>query len=65
MKLEYSTITSMAWVDGLLACGVEHLKGDRMDADVLFLDPEKPQTLVFAELGGWDSISSSQSGSIG
>ena len=58
VKLEYSTVTSMIWVDGLLACGVEHLKGGGMDADVLFLDPEKPESLVFAELGGWDSLSS-------
>ena len=61
MKLEYSTITSMAWVDGLLACGVEHLKDGRMDAGVLFLDPEKPQSVAFTELDDWDSLSSLRS----
>ena len=62
-ELPFATITSMAWLDGLLACGVEYLNGDKTNAGILFLNQEKQGEVTFSELIGWESLSSVKSDS--
>ena len=58
-ELPFATIISMVWLlDGSLACGVEYLEGDKINAGVLFLNPENAEQISFSELNNWDSLCS-------
>jgi hypothetical protein len=57
-ELPFSTIISLAWLDGGLACGVEYSKGDEMNSGVLFLNPENVEQINFSEIKNWDSLCS-------
>ena len=57
-ELPFSTIISLAWMDGSLACGVEYLSADQMNAGVLLLKTENMEDIKFIELSGWDSLCS-------
>ena len=57
-ELPFSTIISIAWLDGSLACGVEFTNGDHTNAGVLFLNTENQQDIKFIELSDWDSLCS-------
>jgi hypothetical protein len=59
-ELPFSTIISLAWLDGALACGVEYLEGDEINAGVLFLNPENVEQIKFSELKNWGSLCSVQ-----
>ena len=59
----FSTITSMAWVNGKLACGVEYCEGQNMNASVLIIDPAN-SGFVERKLPGdpsWKSLSALRS----
>ena len=59
----FSTITSMAWVNGKLACGVEYCRDKVMNASVLIIDPAN-SGFVERKLPGdtsWKSLSALRS----
>ena len=57
-KLEFSTITALAWsnVNNSLICGVEHLADGRMKAGLLTLNVADENATQFTELENWESV---------
>ena len=54
-NLPFSTITSVTWLNNLLACGVEYLDGEETHAGVVFLNPDSPENLNSSWMGGTPS----------
>ena len=57
-KLEFSTITALAWsnVNKSLVCGVEHLADGRMKAGLLTLKLADENATQFTKLENWESV---------
>jgi hypothetical protein len=57
-RLEFSTITSLAWnsTNGSLLCAVEHTLGGRSQAGLLLLDLSEANATQLIELEGWDTV---------
>lgn len=56
--LLHATATAVQWhkSTGLLLCGVEHVKDNKMAVGLQVLDPGKPDQVRVEELKGWETI---------
>lgn len=57
-SIHHATVSALSWIpgSGRLACGVEHLVGDKMAVQIFTLDPDNNMSIDFIDLPGWDSL---------